>query len=92
MTDFKDFFSFDLKQCRLGHGLSRSDMAWLLGVSASTLRRWEDGQNIPQTATIWRVLNELERLPETEHAVGVHQLKIIFNELGPVDVQDSHLA
>lgn len=81
MASYEEFFSYDLKQFRLSRGWTRSFVAWLLGVSASTLRRWEDGSNIPQTATIWRVLNQIERNETSVGIGGFDQLRNVFTNL-----------
>lgn len=83
MANFEDFFRHDLKQFRLAHGLSRSDAAWSMGISPSTLRRWEDGSNLPQTASIWRVLQHIDESENTKRIAGIelNELKGVFETL-----------
>lgn len=37
----------DVKQIREGYHLSRNQFAYLLGISANTLRNWEQGRQTP---------------------------------------------
>lgn len=41
---------------RLGAGLSVSEMAWCLGVSPSTIRRYERGAKVPRPAKIFYLM------------------------------------
>lgn len=54
-----NIFSHELRQFRLEAQLNRSETAAILGISASTLRRWEDGRQHPQSASLWAVINKL---------------------------------
>jgi transcriptional regulator with XRE-family HTH domain len=80
-----------LKQLREQFGISRRQLAEVVGVSTQTLRRWEEGD----LANVWR--NSALRLgtfyfqaiPELEK---VHQLDEDFNEYRPASVVASFLA
>lgn len=57
----KETFAVELRDFRQGSGLTRKDMADLLGVSDFTVRSWENGQSNPQSSTLWSVLERLAR-------------------------------
>lgn len=54
-------FSVELRDYRVGSGLTRKDMAQLLGVSDFTVRSWENGRSRPQSSTLWQILDTLSR-------------------------------
>ena len=43
-----DFDNPDVKEIRLQYGLSQDKFAKMLGISASTLRNWEQGRRKPE--------------------------------------------
>ncbi|MBI1217830.1 MAG: helix-turn-helix domain-containing protein [Rhodobacteraceae bacterium] len=83
MAKVGEIFSFELKQFRLAYGLNRSEAARLLGVGPTTLTRWEDGKTVPQTATIWRVINAIENqdLRNALDPKAIVQLTSVFSDL-----------
>jgi transcriptional regulator with XRE-family HTH domain len=62
LTDSALYFRHELIELRMAFGLTRQFCAWMLGISASTLRRWEEGPNVPQPASIVRALSRIENL------------------------------
>lgn len=76
-------FSFELRQFRLANDLSRAGFASILGISASTLKDWEDGTSVPRTYKIWEVYDRLRLFVDnspTRGEVTIH-LFGIFDEL-----------
>jgi len=55
-----DQFSFELRQFRISNDMSRAALASLLGISASTLKQWEDGRAKVRTYKLWEVYERLK--------------------------------
>jgi len=55
-----DRFGERLKEARLSAGKSQRDVATVLGVSESTISRWETGRTTPRTPTAVRLARLLE--------------------------------
>jgi transcriptional regulator with XRE-family HTH domain len=75
-------FSVELRDFRQGSGLTRKDMAELLGVSDYTVRSWENGRSNPQSSTLWAVLDRLSRpsQPQAFRRVDISPLKNLIEE------------
>ncbi len=61
-----------LKVYRTKRGLNQSELAELLGVTKTTISRWEKGKRAPRNADIWRIAiktglapSDLLRSPES---------------------------
>lgn len=78
----KQRFSVELRDFRQGSGLTRKDMAELLGVSDFTIRSWENGQSNPQSSTLWAVLDRLARptQPQSFRRVDIAPLRALIEE------------
>ena len=61
-TDVPDDFSRRIKSVRGVRGLTQAQFAVLLGVSFSSVNRWENNQTRPNNLA-WRRILDLERLP-----------------------------
>jgi transcriptional regulator with XRE-family HTH domain len=77
-----DTFSAELRDLRQGSGLTRKDLAELLGVSDFTVRSWENGRSRPQTSTLWAVLDRLSRptQPQAFRRIDVGPLRSLIEE------------
>lgn len=78
----KETFSVELRDFRQGSGLTRKDMAELLGVSDFTVRSWENGKSNPQSSTLWAVLDRLSRptQPQSFRRVDIAPLRALIEE------------
>lgn len=90
-----DQFSFELRQFRLANGLSRAGFASVLGISASTMKDWEDGTATPRTYKLWEVYDRLQLFAErqtlgaeTSHLLGIFDELIDRLKLANVDEKD----
>ncbi|MEO0938286.1 MAG: hypothetical protein AAFY38_09030 [Pseudomonadota bacterium] len=59
-------FSDELRDFRLEYDLNRAEFSALLGVSSFTLRGWENGNQKPQSATLWQTIDRLKNLSSSE--------------------------
>lgn len=60
-----DRFPRDLREFRLNYGLNRSAVARMLGVGPSTLARWENASSLPQSASVWKMLSQINRISDS---------------------------
>lgn len=93
------YFSHELREFRQAAGLSRKDMAQILGVSDYTVRSWENGKANPQSTTLWGILDRLassERL-RVARLVDLDRLRAIVEDyarsldLSPVENRQSKI-
>ena len=78
-----DQFSFELRQFRLSTDMSRAALASILGISSTTLKKWEDGTSQARTYKLWEVENRLKALAEIDKSAQFDYGHIIgvFSEL-----------
>lgn len=93
------YFGHELREFRAANGLTRKDMAILIGVSDYTIRSWENGKVNPQTSTIWRIVDHLNTADARRFSrvIDLEQLKLIVEsfartlDLSPVESNESKL-
>lgn len=78
-----DHFSFELRQFRLANDISRAAFASILGISASTLKQWEDGTTQARTYKLWEVYDRLKvfEFQDKNSAFETGHLMAVFEEL-----------
>lgn len=87
--DAEDAFTGDdVKQIRNNKGLSQSDFADQLGVSAGTVSNWERGESSPGPATVEEIKN-LDLSDEGQEPFDGQEIKDVRDEL---DLSQSDLA
>jgi len=93
------YFGHELREFRAANGLTRKDMAILIGVSDYTVRAWENGKVNPQSSTIWRIVDHLNTadMRRFSRIVDLSQLRKIIEsfarslDLSPVESNESKL-
>ena len=78
-----DMFKDKLKQLRLEHGLTQSDVAKAIGVKSGTIGNYEQGTRIPKNDVMWKKLADLfnvsvDYLMDNDNAVSFS--KIVMND------------
>jgi len=48
-----------IKSNRKEYGISRRKLAYILGVSVSTISHWENGRRIPKVSNLLKIINVL---------------------------------
>ncbi|WP_081972959.1 helix-turn-helix domain-containing protein [Paracoccus sanguinis] len=78
----RETFAAELRDFRQGAGLTRKDMAGLLGVSDFTIRSWENGKSNPQSSSLWAVLDRLSKTDasQTFRRVDVRPLRSLIEQ------------
>ncbi len=72
-----DQFSFELRQFRISNDLSRAALASILGISASTLKQWEDGKAKARTYKLWEVYDRLKIFSDQDKS-GAFQFGLLI--------------